>query len=572
MKRFALLGQLFILGAALAFAGGRQGSSAAGASSGRPTLSPAGLTGDALAFSKFTRPVDVHIGMSINPIDTTLPAGDSVGNNQYTRFYKDNYNINIIVDWTAASGEDYNQRLSLAIASDSLPDAVVMPSYNYVLKAAKSGQLYDITDLFQQYASTAVKDVMRTTDNKAVEMATYNGRMIALPNASVNGDGYTTLNIQKQLLDQYNIPVPRTVDDIERAARIIKQNNPNIIPIMGPDKNGMLYRTFIESLSNYFTFDPIFNALDVYPGYFLDNGNGTVSYGSLDPKMKLALERLAGWYKEGLIDPEMGARDSSGEVVNANNAAMFFGPWWAIGYGNGDSFRNNPNANWQGYPVFADDGTWNLSQKAPSTAALVISRRASADTAAAVIITYNAEGPMEAVADKTVTDSWIPLRTVLAPGDELEVTYDVLHRILRKEANPGDYNDPLSAYKLLWKDVQIVTPIIPRYQAGRDLNVEDFDMNVNFGDFQRIYSSMVGARPFSELKPTKLVYSVNYVLTDMLEQRWPNLYKMEQETMMKIVLGQLPVSAFDRFVADWKAQGGDGLLQNVAQEFLTNRR
>jgi multiple sugar transport system substrate-binding protein/putative aldouronate transport system substrate-binding protein len=559
-----------IFSTGLAFGGGG-GQSGGAAGSGKPTLSPPGLTGDALAFSKFTKPVDLHIGHAVNPLDTTLPKGDSVGSNQYTRYYLDKYNINIIVDWTAASGEDYNQKVSLCIASDSLPDALVAPNYNYVLKAAKAGQLYDITDLYEQYGSKQVKGMLDTFQGKAIETASYEGRMIALPNASVMGDGITIMCIQKNWLDQYNLPVPKTLDDIENVARVFKRNAPAgaaTVPIAGPDKNGRPYRSFIESLSNDKTFDPVFNAYDVYPGYFLDNGNGTVSYGSLNPNMKLALERLARWYKDGLIDPEVGSRDRTGELVNANQAGIFFGPWWAIGYGNGDSFKNNPNANWQAYPVYADNGKWNVSQKAPSTQALMISRRASPDAAAAAVITYNAEGPMEGVIDKTVSDAWIPLRTVLAPADELEVTYDVLHRILRKDAKPADYNDPSSPYKLLWKDVQIVTPIIPGYQPNRHLNVLDFDQNVNFGDFQRIFAIMVGARPFSEIKPDKEVYSVNYILTDVLEQRWPNLFKMEQETIMKIITGQLPVSAFDKFVSDWMAQGGQGVLDSVAKEFL----
>ncbi|MDR2618125.1 MAG: hypothetical protein LBC62_04560 [Treponema sp.] len=561
---------LVLLTAAAALSCTGSGSQPA-AGSGKPTLSPQGLTGDDLAFSKFTKPVDVHIGHAVNPLDTTLPKGDTAGSNQYTRYYLDKHNINIIVDWTAASGEDYNQKVSLCIASDTLPDALTAPNYNYVLKAAKAGQLYDITDLYQQYASNQVRGILDTFQGKAVEAASYEGRMIALPNASVMDDGVTIMCIQKNWLDQYKLPVPKTLDDIENTARVFKKNAPAgtaTVPIAGPDKNGKPYRNFLESLGNDKTFDPVFNAYDVYPGYFQDNGNGTVSYGSLNPNMKSALERLARWYKDGLIDPEVGARDRTGELVNANQAGIFFGPWWAIGYGNGDSFKNNPNANWQAYPVYSNNGKWNVSQKAPSTAALIISRRASPDTAAAVIITYNAEGPMEGMIDKSVSDAWIPLRTVLAPADELEVTYKALHKILRKEAEPSDYNDRSSPYKLLWKDVQIVTPIIPGYQPNRDLDIKDFDQNVNFGDFQRMFSIMVGTRPISEHKPDKEVFSVNYVLTDMLEQRWPNLFKMEQEVIMKIITGQLPVSAFDKFVSDWMAQGGQGVLDSVAKEFL----
>ena len=41
---------------------------------------------DDRAFAKFDHVVEVHYGYQIDPKDTTLPDGDSVDNNQYTRY------------------------------------------------------------------------------------------------------------------------------------------------------------------------------------------------------------------------------------------------------------------------------------------------------------------------------------------------------------------------------------------------------------------------------------------------------------------------------------------------------
>jgi multiple sugar transport system substrate-binding protein/putative aldouronate transport system substrate-binding protein len=538
--------------------------------SATPTLSPAGLTGDALAFSKFTKPVDVHIGMSVSPIDTTLPPGDTAQNNQYTRYLRDNYNINVIVDWTAAEGNDYNQKVSLAIASNTLPDALVFNSQSYLIKAAKSEMLYDLTALFQQYASSQVKGIIESTKGRAMEMVSYDGKMVALPNITVATDGVHILNIQKNWLDQYGLAIPKTIDDIENVARVFKERKPAgaaTIPIIGPDKNTKLYCNFIESSNLSNGFDPVFSAYDAYPGYFLDNGDGTVSYGSLDPKMKPALQRLASWYKEGLIDPEMGSRDSSGEPVNANQVGLRFGPWWGIGYGNGDSFKNDPNANWQAYPVLTNDGKWNVHMKAPGVSSCVVSKNASADVAAAVIIMYNALVRDEAAFDTSVAIGWYPLRTVAAAMDETEYEYHELLKVLKGETTPESYNNPMSIYKLMYHDAQLVRDVIPGFTTSRDLNVSDFNM-ANTGDFNRTYSLMVGNRPYATRKIDKEVYSVTYSMTDLLEQRWPNLWKMETEVMMKIVTGQADISAFDKFVSDWKAQGGQGILDDIANTYL----
>lgn len=111
-----------------------------------------GMTNEERAFMKFDEPVEVHVGQSVNPLDTTLPEGDSVDNNQYTRYLLDNFNIKVVADWTAAQGNDFTQKVALCIASNSLPDAVVT-GRQYMLQAAKSDMLYDMTELFDLYCS-----------------------------------------------------------------------------------------------------------------------------------------------------------------------------------------------------------------------------------------------------------------------------------------------------------------------------------------------------------------------------------------------------------------------------------
>jgi multiple sugar transport system substrate-binding protein/putative aldouronate transport system substrate-binding protein len=312
---------------------------------------------------------------------------------------------------------------------------------------------------------------------------------------------------------------------------------------------------------------PVFFANDAYPGFFLDNGNGTVSYGSLSPNMRPALERLARWYRERLLDPEIGTRERSSELIDGNRGGMRFGPWWALGYGNGDSFRNDPNVNWQAYPVLTDDGKWYNTMKAVGTTACLINARASANTAAAIIIMYNALVRDEATFDTSVAIGWYPLRTVAAPADETEYEFQELTKILQGRANPTDYNDQLSPYKLMNADARMIRNVIPGYSATRELSVSDFNQS-NRGDFQRAYAIMIGDRPFATGKLDKAVYSVTYAMTDLLEQRWPNLFRMEEEVMLRIITGQADISAFDRFVNDWRSQGGQAILDDLAVQFL----
>ena len=142
-----------------------------------------------LAFQKFDHVVEVHIGMAVEPTDVTLEDGDTADNNYYTRYLLDNDNIKVVGDWTAASGDDFNQKVALTIASDSLPDAMVVSDRTYFTAAAEDDMLYDLTEVFDQYASEQVKAIHATTAGKAAELVTYGGKMLALPNISVAADG-----------------------------------------------------------------------------------------------------------------------------------------------------------------------------------------------------------------------------------------------------------------------------------------------------------------------------------------------------------------------------------------------
>lgn len=528
-------------------------------------------TGDEAAFAKFPKPVDVHIGMSVDPTDKTLPSGDSAGNNQYTRYLKEKYNINVIVDWTAAQGNNYNQKVSLAIASGTLPDGLVVNDRTYMIKAAKSGLLYDITDLFEKTASSQVKEIMNSTGGRAMQNASYNGRMVSLPNITVDTDGVHVMMIRKDWLDKLGLPVPKTLSDIEKTAKAFVDNKlggENTIGIVGPDKNSYAYCTFLMSSNNVHGFDPVFQAMDAYPGYWLDDGTGKVTYGTLSENTKKALELLAKWYKEGIIDPEMGTRDSSSEPVNANQAGIFFGPWWALGYGNGDSFKNDPNANWQAYPVYTDDGKWYVHMKTVGTTYTLISKKASEDVAKAIIIMNNALVRDEATFDTSVAIGWYPLRNVMAAADECEYEYKELHKVLNGETQPEDYNKPNSLYKLMYSDAKVVKDVVK--SNSEELNISDFNQS-DFGKFQRMYSLLVGDRPYATITPDKKVYSVTYNQTDTMERKWANLKKLEDETVLKIILGKEPSSAFDDFVQKWKAQGGDEITAEVQAEYDSSK-
>lgn len=87
----------------------------------------------------------------------------------------------------------------------------------------------------------------------------------------------------------------------------------------------------------------------------------------------------------------------------------------------------------------------------------------------------------------------------------------------------------------------------------------------NFGNFQRMYSLMVGNRPYSTTSVDKKVRSCIFEQTPTMEAKWPNLLSMEREMAMKVVTGKSDISAYDEFVERWMAEGGETILQEVSE-------
>ena len=521
---------------------------------------------EARAFQKFSEVVEVHIGRSVDPTDATLVDGDTADDNVYYRYLLDEFNIKVINDWTAAAGDDFKQKLSLSIAGNSLPDAVVAPDRTFFTAAAKAGQLYDLTDLFNEYASQVALDILGTTNGKAIENCSIDGRLLALPNTTVGTDGVIVMFIRQDWLDKLDLQVPKTVKEIEIVARAFKEANFGAggvtIPILGAQKDGRVYHNYLNSANNACAFDPIFQAFDAYPGFWYEE-NGEVVYGTLTPQTKEALAVLQAWYKEGLIDPEFATRDYSAAPINAGQVGIFFGPWWAMGYGYADIWKNTPDADWQAYPVYTEEGKWNSHMKEVGNWYTLVNKNVSEEVAKAIIIMHNVYKRDEGKLTNSTTEatSWYPLRNVMAPSDESEYEYHQLWRVIRGEADPEEFNDPTSMYPLLYADALSIKDGIV-FNGEEQLHISNF--NIDHVNFNRLYALLIGDRPVSTETIDKEVYSITYSNTDRMTRYWSNLEALEDETIRKIITGKLDISAFDDFVEQWLGEGGSQMLEEVS--------
>ena len=307
--------------------------------------------------------------------------------------------------------------------------------------------------------------------------------------------------------------------------------------IAGIDNGGRTYSNFLNSSNNGYGFDAVYQAFNATPGYFLKDDSGELYWGTTTDEMKEALTTLHDWYEKGLINPEVGTTTNGDNANNVKNGTcgIFMGPWWSLGYGNPDSFRNDNNANWQAYPLYTKDGEWNIHMKDVGTTYTMVNKNASDDVKKAIVIMNNVLVRDESTFDTSVAIGWYPLRNCMAATDECEYEYDALMGIIKGEASADDYQQGGSKFNGLYKnlanDAATLKDVISEdYDGSRDLAVTDMDVNTNNGQFNRFYALLIGDRPYATLEPDHKIYSELYYTIDGMDTYWTQISDLEDKS------------------------------------------
>lgn len=519
---------------------------------------PVDESGAVNPLGKYEDPVTVEIVQSIN-LTITMPEGDSATDNYYTRFIKDNMNIDISVKWSASSS-DYNEKLNLAIAANDIPDILVVNEQQF-RKLAQSDMLEDLTDYYDTYACDIIKQNIDSTDGKALENATYDGKLLALPSVQVEADGYVLMWIRQDWLDELGLEAPTTIEELETVAKAFvdnKMGGENTIGIVGPTINGAVYNTFL-STNNLNNLDGIFQAYQAYPGYWVQDEEGKAVYGSTTEQTKEALAELNKMYEDGILDQELGVRKDADEAWKSGKVGILFSPWWH-GYNVKDGIANEPDMEWKAYAApLAADGQWYAKLAGVGGSYCVVRKGYEHPEAAFLLNNYLRvnEGTFQSETDLDL--SYYPGRVVITPLDENTYSVQALNAEMKGEEVPEF--DPLN-YKLLQADLAALPDCLEA--PYDDMSIEKWNTdNTNFG---RLYSLLMGSSAVEEASAEGIVnkvYSITYTQTETMERKWTNLKKKEDETFLKIIIGEEPIEAFDTFVEEWNAEGGAEITEEV---------
>ncbi|NOU72909.1 extracellular solute-binding protein [Paenibacillus sp. LMG 31458] len=502
-------------------------------------------------FGKSAEPVTLNIAYSVDP-NFKSSKGETPDNNVWKTAIKDNLNIDIKIAWQVAK-ENFDQKMNLAIASNDLPDAMVV-SQVQLNQMVKAGELEDLTDVYNKYASPAVKKIIDSTDGLAKSQVTFGGKMMAVP--SVTAEDFSWLWIRKDWLDKLGLQPPKTIEDLEKVAKAFVEQDPDgngKADTIGLAAGTGLFNDFIQGPPN-FDVSAIFSAYNAYPGYWVKGTDGKPVYGSTMPETKTALAKLRDMYAKGLIDKEIGIRKAPEEVVINGKAGLFFcgfyGGYWPLP----SAWKNDPQANWQAYAVPLDaKGKYNVMRTNPTNTFLVVRKGYAHPEAPIKMNNFYLRD------ESKYGNEFMLARNFFAPLDEIGYEMKAAKEVLAGTKKPEDYTDS-AEYKLLNNTLKTIKS--SKLQPYDNLDIKYW--NKDDKDFMRAYSLLVGAKAHFDPNVNK-INSLSYTRTKTMESKWTNLIKMEKEAFLKIIMGAAPIDSFDQFVQDWKKQGGDQVTSEVAE-------
>lgn len=256
---------------------------------------------------------------------------DTWQDNRWSRLIKDKLNIDLEVTFSAdSSTQAYNNKLNAVIASEDLPDVFKTSDANTFLQLVDSGQLADLTDVYNKYATESIK-AYQTKFADAYKGASVGGKLYAIPRMNDNFHEAPFLWIREDWLKNTNSQPPKTIEEMVALAKKFATGDPD-----GNGKNGDTYGLALNKdliRQNHGSILGLVSAFGV-PGrdesMFYRDKDGKMTFGWIQPNMKPALSLLSDMYKQGLINKEFTAKNESALVEDITNGkiGMAYGSNW----------------------------------------------------------------------------------------------------------------------------------------------------------------------------------------------------------------------------------------------------
>lgn len=416
--------------------------------------------------------------------------------------------------------ENPNDKLNLLMANKEEIDIVKLTASQYS-KLANEGALEPLDDLLQKYGKT----LLSVNSAESFETAKINGKIYGIPEMAPRPFTSSAIAVRQDILDELNLKVPTTIDELYTVLKTIKEKK-NIIPLTG-------YESVIHEISGAFG---IVTPWEVQDGKIVSRLE--------DPRMKEYISFMNKLYSQGLIDSEWPVNTSAKvqEKFTSGKSAMMTYGWGPSSVVTKALNKNFPNAK---ITIFAclkgKDGKQGTWLQATGISWYIAIPKAS----------KHKEDAMKYMDLKVQPD----LFKSLAIGEE-NVDY-------KKEADGS------------------LVPILPKFNEDRG-NADWFMTSTDAKAYQDLWLLRVKKDPviyqtFEEIQKQKTYAvsdpTVNAPPTlETLAKNTQKLTKLENDYILKAIAGAEKLENYDKFITQWKNEGGEATEKEVNEWYSSAKK
>ena len=277
-------------------------------------------------FGKYEEEVTFSVACSSTNLvfDSSQDGYASLDDNVWTRAYKDQLGINLDYIWTAPD-DDYATKWNVSITAGDIPDVAIVPESIYT-QLLEGGYVEDMTEYYEYYASDTYKAAVEADGGICMSYVTQDGRIMGLPHPGATPDNLEFLYIRQDWLDELGLPVPKTLDELLDTARAFQEAGLGGENTIGMAASGDLEEISIGDLGG------IFEAYGVHRNIWVEDEDGNLVFGDVQPEVKEVLQTLQDMYKEGLISPDFAAADfdSIAAQLSSGQCGITYGAYWVF--------------------------------------------------------------------------------------------------------------------------------------------------------------------------------------------------------------------------------------------------
>lgn len=520
-------------------------------------------TAETTPFGRYPEEVIYTLGKMTGMNNSNLPKGDTYEDNGYTRYLKKQLNIQNKDVFEAGENDNYQETVSMTIASRELPDVMVVNDMEMLQLLVDNDLIEDLTQVYEDCTSSRIKDIYNSYGSEILDNVTFDGKLMALPETNID-DGPSLCWLRKDWMDKLGLDAPKTVEDVENIVHEFVQKDPG-----GNGKGETVGLVCDDELtggcgySYEYQNDIIFASFGAFPKQWIYNKDGEVVYGSVQNEAKAALGKLRQMYQQGTLDNNFLMRESSNiiELIVSGKCGSFFGPWWSPNNPLMSAMQKNPNAEWQPYLIQTDkDGQTSFASQNPNDKYVVVRKGYKHPEIVMKIVSvlfddlrYDEEDvrEMERYYQDNVDPTARPLAINVDYKDALMRCYDSLKDAIQGRKKLEDLGLLEGAYYISCS----------KYLDRK----KDTSAQKSWEDWAA-YASRMTACSVLKKGQTRQVKSLFFGETKTMKSNWWRLEELEKKAYLEIVTGQKPLSYFDEFVKEWNRQGGEKIRGEVAQE------